>query len=294
MTEQPAPTPADLAQLIRQHLDTIATYWPDTATPMNHGHGTSGAGSPLPASTITLRADTTLTLAWWVHAALDQWPVTLAPTRQRQVPIPTLTHTTTWATIDEPGTLDCTDVPAMCAWLRQYAHILAGWDTYGTTLEAELQPLAAHTRAVSRPPRHDRLDLGPCPDCGHAILAKAPTWVRLPVPTSDPRLLAPWTPWQPRSDQPITCHGCHRKETLLGWHKAIVGAQRLLSADELVEQIHAHFGMRYSPVTVRVWQRRGLVESRGHAKDGRTLYDRVQVFAALMDRERLRGDQRGA
>ena len=114
-------------------------------------------------------------------------------------------------------------------------------------------------------------------------------WVRLPVPTSDPRVLAPWTQFQPSQDQLITCKGCGRRETLLGWREAIVGVQRMLTADQLVEVIHTELGMRYDPKTVKVWAHRGLIQSRGQSHDGRTLYDRVQVFAALMERETRRG-----
>lgn len=284
MTEQPAPAPADLATQIRDHLTTIRAAWADTAQPMNHGHG-NATGTPLPASTIALRADITLTLAYWVHALVDAHPVVLQ--RLEQVPVPTTDpgHTG-WTLITVTDTLDCRDVPDMCDLLDRETTRIAEQPDAAQMLVDELAPLADHARLVSRPPKRDRLDVGPCPTCGRALLVKAPKWVRLPVPTTDPDLLPPWTPWQPAQDQLLTCKGCGRRGTLLEWRAAMVGSERLLSADELVEEIHAWFGLRYSPVTIRVWARRGLIQCRGYMRDGRAVYDRVQVFAALMDRER--------
>lgn len=278
-----------LAETLRAQLDTIAATWDDTASPMNHGTG-AGSGAPaLPSSTIVLRADIVLTLAFWVHALVEAHPVVLQ--HLEQVPIPTTDPEALkpWAYIVTTGSIDCTDVLAMCDLLDSEAERIAEWEDYGQTLVDELEPLAQHARLVSRPPRRERLDVGPCPTCGRAVLAKAVHWHRLPIPTSDPDTLPPWSQWQPAQDQLITCKGCGRRETLLGWRAAIVGAERLLSADQLAEEIHTWFGIRTSPVTVRVWARRGLIQTRGYMRDGRAVYDRVQVFAALMNRESSRG-----
>ena len=280
------PEQQPLADVIRGHLDTIAGAWADTATPMNHGTG-SGSGTPaLPSSTIVLRADIVLTLAYWVHALVDTFPVVLQHLDYRPIPTSDPNTLKPWALVVLTDTIDCTDVLAMCDLLDAEAERIAEeWEDYGQTLADELEPLANQARLVARPPRRDRLDLGPCPTCARSVLAKAVRWTRLPIPTSDPNTLPPWSPWQPAQDQLITCKGCGRRETLLGWRAAIVGTQRLLSADELVEEIHMWFGERYSPVTIRVWARRGFIQSRGYMRDGRAVYDRVQVFAALMSRE---------
>jgi hypothetical protein len=264
--EQPT---EDLAATLHDQLTSLIGDWSATAEPMNHGDG-HGSGAPaLPSSTITLRADITLTLAYWVHAFLDAHPDAMDSVIG--------------------GTLDCTDVPAMADLLRDQRHVIAGWDEYGATLTAELQPLVDHARLVARPPRRDKTVIGPCPVCGFSVQAKGVRWVRLPIPTSNPSVLAPWTPWQPERDQVITCRGCQRTDTITGWRHAMLGTEELLSADELVEQIHAHFGLRYSPITIRVWARRGLIQPAGYRWDGRAVYDRVQVFAALTDRETRRG-----
>jgi hypothetical protein len=282
-----APTDLDLPTLIRTQLDTIATTWAATATPMQHGHGSS-SGRALPSSTITLRADITLTLAFWVHALVDEHPAAIQTLERVPVPTTSADPSDAWTTHLTTRTLDCTDIHAMTDLLHREAHRIATWGDYGYTLAAELQPLADHARLVAQPPRRDKLDLGPCPDCGRTVTAKAGRWVRLPIPTSNPDDLAPWTEYQPAHDQVITCRGCKRRETLTGWRDAIVRSQRGLSAEELVEEIHTWFGMRYSPITIRVWARRGFIRTKGYTRDGRAYYDRVQVFAALMDREATR------
>ncbi len=278
-----------IADQIVALLGDIAADWHDTADPMSHGTGHRSGAPALPSSTIVLRADIVLTLAFWVHALVDAHPVVLQ--HLEQVPIPTTDPDALkpWALVVVTDTVDLTDVLAMCDLLDQEADRIAEWDDYGQALVDELEPLAQQARLVSRPPRRDRMDVGPCPSCGRAVLVKAVRWHRLPVPTSDPDTLAPWTPWQPAQDQLITCKGCGRRETLLGWRAAIVGTQRLLSADELADEIHTWFGLRPSPVTIRVWARRGLIQTRGYMRDGRAVYDRVQVFAALMHRETRRG-----
>ena len=277
MSDTTEDQPVDLAGAIRQHLVIITEHWRHTDDPMQHGMGGT-SGRVLPASTVVLRADVTLTLAFWVHALVDEWPSvmqTLAADDDGKLRIVTTS-------------LDCTDVYAMAAMLDRERHRIAEWDTFGQTCADDLEPLAAQVRLVSKPPKRDRIAVGECP-CGRTVTAKAVRWVRLPVPTSDPRVLAPWTQFQPSQDQLITCKGCGRRETLLGWREAIVGVQRMLTADQLVEVIHTELGMRYDPKTVKVWAHRGLIQSRGQSHDGRTLYDRVQVFAALMERETRRG-----
>lgn len=287
MTIAPTDLDLDLPNLIRTQLDTIASTWAATATPMNHGHG-SGSGIALPSSTITLRADITLTLAFWVHALVDTYPAVLQTLEPVPVPTTSRDPDDAWTTRLTTDTIDCTDVHQMTWLLSREAHRIADWDDFGYTLATELKPLVDHARLVAQPPRRDKLELGPCPDCGRTITAKAVRWVRLPIPTNNPDELAPWTEYQPAHDQKVTCRGCRRQETIAGWRKAIVGVQRGLSAEELVEEIHTWFGMRYSPITIRVWARRGFIHTKGYTRDGRAYYDRVQVFAALMDREATR------
>lgn len=268
--------PQDLTNEIRDHLTTIIGAWSATAEPMTLGHGTSSSDPTLPSSTIVLRADITRTLAFWVHAMLDEWPAVLQH----------LERGADGNLVVVTGTLDCTDVPAMADLLRREAERLADWGEFSRTIAKDLAPLAKEASLVSQPPKRDRITLGDCPACGMSIRAVAVRWVRLPHPTTDPTAYPPWTPWQPRRDKPIECPGCKTTKTLTEWQAAIVGPQRLLSASELVELLHARLGMRVSTAAIRQWTRREVIAVKGYARDGRALFDRVQVLAALVERDR--------
>jgi len=280
-----------IATQIRTHLATISATWDATAEPMNSGHGGASGDPALPSSTIALRADITRTLAYWVHALIDERPSVIQ--HLEQIPQPTTdpaAHPPSRLVV-VTDTLDCTDVWAMADLLDREADWLAEWLgpqglSYGQTLADELQPLAHEAALVSRPPRRDKITLGPCPACGWVLRAIAVRWVRRPQPTTDPAAYPLWTPYGPERDAPIECRGCKTTKTLTEWQAAILGAERLLSAAQLVEHLHERLGMRVSPITLRVWATRGTIQTRGHARDGRALYDRVQVLAALMERER--------
>lgn len=144
---------------------------------------------------------------------------------------------------------------------------------------------SAAARLVSRPPKRDRITLGYC-TCGGQISARAVRWARDPHPTTNPAVYPLWSEYRPVHAQPIQCPSCRVTRTVPEWLTEIVGTERALPADELVDRIHADLGMRYSPKTVRVWANRGYIKARGYARDGRAVYDRVQVYAALIERTR--------
>ncbi len=268
---------ADITRDIRASLDKLVGAWADTDDPMNAGHGTSSSGAtPLPSSTIVLRADITLTLAYWVHALVDAFPVVLQHLETGDDG--KLTVVT--------ETLDCTDVPAMAELLRREVDRIAEHEETADRLAKELAPLANAASFVSRPPRKDRITLGHC-RCGGHITVRAVPWIRVPQPTTDPGAYPLWTDYQPEHEQAIRCPGCHASRTVPEWFAELVGPQRLVDAVELVELIHADLGMRYSTKTVRTWVNRGLIRSRGKNNLGHNVYDRTQVYAALIDRERM-------
>jgi hypothetical protein len=271
-------TETSLTATIRDHLATIRATWTATAEPMRAGRGRTSTNT-LPSSTIVLRADITLTLAYWVHALVDQWPVVLQH----------LTHDTAGRMIVTTDTIDCTDVTAMADLLDREADRIAEHDEPAQRLADELEPLARAARHVSQPPRRDKVTIGTC-RCGRDITTRAVPWIRTPNPTTDPTAYPPWSDWQPAWEQKITCPGCRSTRTLPEWLAEIVGPQRLLSAPELVELIHADLGMRYTPAAVRQWARRGMFATGGYRSDGRAVYDRVQVLASLVDRDRWRAD----
>lgn len=261
------PTTADIATGIRTTLATIRRHWPGTFDPP---HATGAGTSSVPASrlpgndtAISLRAETTNDLAFWVHAFLDD--ANLIPTRTIRVPVPTLTVTTTWTELREPATLDTTDVVAMCLILEQHAAWLSGWE-HGNRLWDELITLAREVRNLASPPRRETMPIGDC-DCGTPVRAKA----------HDPGN--------------IKCRGCGTTDTIDGWIIRIVGNEPLVTTSQLVPILHRRLGVVASRFTISRWIDRGIIHASGRDDHGRPLFDRKAVFAALTRWDARRAQQ---
>ena len=153
MTEQPL-SPADIATGVRSELATIRRFWQHTFDPPK----SSGAGSrdaptsrlPGNDTAISLRAEVTRDLAFWVHAFVDEHP----------------------DAIDEWGTIDALDVPRTCRFLAEQADQIGQWKS-GNRMWDELETLAREVRNVASPPRRDTLPIGECPECETMVRAKA-------------------------------------------------------------------------------------------------------------------------
>ena len=195
-------TPADTA---REHLDTIARGWRHVLDPIHTtGAGVSQGGirsateeereEPPDA-----RLDTPRTLAFWVHAALDEWPTILQTLQEDE-------HGNLQLVTTE--TIDCTDVPAMARLLHREVDRIIEWvepgHDYGHTFTTEVAALARAVKRVAWPPKGDRITVGECPTCGRRVRVKAPTWMHLPQPTTDPATYPEWA-WLPNNAKPITC-----------------------------------------------------------------------------------------
>lgn len=284
MTEIDADEAARIATEIREHLRTIRRHWAATADPMMLGDGGRSGGSRLPSSTIVLRADVVLSLAFWVHALLDEWPAVLDHLSEGEDG--TLT---TWT-----ETLDCTDVIAMAFLLDNEADRIAGWATFGPTCAEDLRPLAAAVRSVARPPLRDTVTIGDCPQCHEPVKVRLTS--RVPQPSTDPEHYAPWTTVPSGTLPPsVIRHTCGYALTLEQWHTKLIGTQRPLLAVDVVREVHKRLGLRYSPLTVRTWARRGLVGTRGQSHAGESLYDLHEVLRYLVRRDDTREQmQRGA
>lgn len=221
-------------------------------------------------------------LAFWVHAMVEEWPAVL----QHLEPAS-----------DRPGaklvvvtdTIDCTDVPAMAALLTGEADRLAEWEQpghhYGLTFVEDVEHLADAVNRATRLP-DDRMTIGHCPACDRRVRAKAPEWVYVPNPTTDPKAYPDWE-WRPAHDRTVTCR-CGISDTIEGWHRIMDGDTDPLTAAELVVAIHSAFGLRHDKAIIRQWARRGLINRVGSSPVGEATYDRVQVFAALVDRQKRR------
>lgn len=292
-------TPA-LTATVRKDLDTIRNGWRHVLDPIDAPTTTGSIGATVRAATeddVELppdaRFDTPLVLAFWVRAAIDEWPAilqTLQDDGRGGV------HLVTTETID------CTDVPAMAQLLHREAERIAGWVAadrdYGATFAAEVAKVARAVAKVAWPPKGDRIVIGECPDCGRRVRVKAPDWhrrpMRVPQPTTDARRYADWVwivpedaAWEADRDKPIACR-CGVEDNLDGWRERIAGPSPLLTADQVVVEVRQHLGLRYEPATVRQWHRRGLIKAEGYSAQGHALYDRTQVLAALLAREKKR------
>ena len=291
MTEQTADaTPADVA---REHLATIRKGWRHVLDPIETTTTSSGsrgdtirpatedeADEQLPPDA---RFDTPRVLAFWVHAALEQWPTilqTLQPGADGKLRLETT------------ETIDCGDLYAMVDLLDREAGRITGWvdgdRDFGATFVGDLTKLAKAVARVAWPPKGDRITIGDCPACGRRVRVKAPTWLLLPQPTTDPHAYAEWE-WMPDRAGDITCR-CGISDTLEGWHGRMVPFEERepMTADQLVVVIRQELGMKYEPAVLRQWSRRGMISTRGYSEKGHALYDRTQVLAALLDRERRR------
>ena len=284
----------------RKNLTTITNGWPKVLDPIdtpNTGGSIGPTQRPATEDDIELppdaRLDTPLTLELWVRATTKEWPATLQ-------------------TLEDDGnggvhlvttrTVDTSSVPAMADFLHREAGRIVGWVTdghdYGATFTADLAKLAKAVARVAWPPKGDRITIGECPECGRRLRVKAPAWhkrpVQVPQPTTDPRRYAlhVWVVpddavWEADRDTPIVCR-CGVEDDVEGWRRRITGDAPALTAVELVAEIRQHLGMRYEPVTVRQWARRGLIRTVSYSQAGHARYDRTQVFAALLDREKAR------
>lgn len=159
MTAQPQATPRDVADGIRRELATIRRHWPHTFDPPST---TTGGGSrdvpdsklPSNDTAISLRAEVTRDLAFWVDAFIRAHPDAHAELL------------TEWHTIDS------SDVDRTCRYLAHHATQLGAW-TSGPRLWAELETLAREVRQVAAPPVRDTMPIGECPECGTVVRAKA-------------------------------------------------------------------------------------------------------------------------
>jgi hypothetical protein len=290
-----------LADEARKHLDTIRKGWRHVLDPIDVTSGGSTRNTPRPATEDEAdeqlppdaRLDTPLVLAFWVHAALDEWPTILQTLEPDESGTMRLVTT---------QTIDCSDVLAMTDLLHREADRITSWaepgHDYGQTFVAELDKVARAVSRVAWPPKGDRICIGECPVCGSRIRVKAPTWHRRPLhvpqPTTDPKRYAEWTwivpdnaPWEADRQAPITCR-CGLEGSIEEWRERIAGPSPLLTAEQLVAEIGDQLGMRYQPASVRQWARRGLVATHGYSTQGHALYDRTQVLAALLAREKAR------
>ena len=146
--------PADIAAGITQALADIRRHWKGTENPPRRS--LSGGARSVPASrfptsvdAISVRAETTRDLAFWVHVIVDEHP----------------------ASLDEWDTIDCTDVHRMCRFLTEQASWASKWE-HGNRMWGELFERAQDVRNIAAPRVRDTMPIGEC-ECGSTVRAKA-------------------------------------------------------------------------------------------------------------------------
>ena len=271
-TNGEAMTEPEIATAIAERLRMIREHWWATSDPMRLGDGSGSGRNALPGSTIVLRADVTHTLAFWVHALVDEWPSVLQSIAGEPGALEVVTTT-----------IDCTDVVAMCELLERETERLAEWQ-YAESIAEELRPLALAVRHVAKPPRRESVTIGDCRSCGHPV--KVRVMQSVPVPTTDPAALSPWTSAPAAlALGSLVKHPCGLAMTIEQWHYELVGTRRLMRATDITKELHSRIGVRADPTAVRQWMRQGHVTHRGQANDGQVLYDLHEVLAYVVNRD---------
>lgn len=283
---------------IRKDLDTITRGWRHVLDPITSSSGivVRGAGPSEPVDDddqvpiLDPALDVPRMLAFWVRAAIDEWPALL--TAAERVIDTDESGAEIERIVVSRVTLDISNPVATARFLAGILDRFADWDDgrYLDAMAIDTRRCAASVASVAWPPRGDRVAIGECP-CGRPIrVSPTVTTELVPQPTTDPAAYPLWRS-VPTLDPLVRCHGCDRQERLSGWIRVLRGTERLLDAEAVVAEVHAALGMRYQPATVRQWARRGMISTRAYAADGRALYDRVDVLTALMVRESQRLSQ---
>jgi len=176
-----------------------------------------------------------------------------------------------WAkvVIDDRDITGCglrgTDVAGMVGFLTTHAAWLAEHEA-GDVAAEELEKSAHDLAVIAAPTVVDWTSLGKCPliverggeqvTCGGQVRA---------YPCGD-----------------AFCATCGTPGDLAWWEYTMFPeASRLVTAKQLIREIHQQRGRRVSVSTISTWLNRGLITSAGIDQEGRRLYDKGEVAAAL-------------
>lgn len=161
-----------------------------------------------------------------------------------------------------------TDAAKLCAFIATWAAHMSGQDD-GEDCAAELAQWARACHRIAHPSRRDWMPIGECPNtigvegvpvvCGYTVRV------------------------YPDHPGDIRCHGCGKEDTFDGWVLAMCGTEGLLTPEQLVGRLHQ---AGYAATVPQVWQwrKRGVIAPSGKDDQGRPLYDRIAVLAALRQR----------
>lgn len=239
---------ADIEHAIVVSCGTIVQHWHEDDVPATRGGSRPVLGPRvlIPASWLT-RASIRQDLAYWVHAALGDY-------------------------LAEPPdgvSIDLGDPVACARHLSAHARELSGWRWAGD-LVADLRRDAEALRQLTTAPEPGTW-LGDCPReildrdghttvCGGHIRAEAST-------------------------DTITCPRCRHTDSVVMWHRIIVGALEPMTDTALARYLR-RLGVRTTALGIRHRVARGsLPGAVGQTAGGRDLYDAAAAVAVLIARE---------
>lgn len=262
-----------LEQRITEALVTIRREWghmmPTGPAPIRYGvgraaqitaddHAETGADIDATTALVSLRREVVDTLNGWSRLVMDDRPVTKA--------LP-----------------DGMSALSMCAFLERHAQWASGHEA-AEDMAGEVSALARKVKAVTQPQRREWINLGSCP-----LEVEADTDEGLAMVTCNGQVRA----WPRETDDDgqvmARCRRCGIEAVTSWWESRMFDDAELkvmLTAEEVVTFVHRAYGKVIKSVTVRQWDKRGVIEPAGHDDKGRRLYAREALVWALDLKER--------
>lgn len=172
---------------------------------------------------------------------------------------------------------------SMCAFLERHAQWMSGHQA-AEDMADEVAGLAQGVTRFTQPQRREWINLGTCPleveadtDDGLAMVVCAGQVRAWPRETdADGQVMA-------------RCRRCGIEAVTSWWESRMFDDAELkvmLTAEEVVTFVHRAYGKVIKSVTVRQWDKRGVIEPAGHDDKGRRLYAREALVWALDLKER--------
>ena len=262
-----------LEQRITDALVTIRREWPAMMplgpAPIRFGvgrqaritaddHASTGADIDGGTVLVSLRRAATDTLNGWSRLVMEDRPVTTA--------LP-----------------DGRSAPSMCVFLERHAQWMSGHEA-AEDMADEVVTLAREIKAFTQPERREWINLGSCP-----LEVEAETDDGLAMVTCAGQVRA-WPRAEDRDGEVMArCRRCGIEAVTAWWESRMFDDAELkvlLTAEEVVAFVHRAYGKVIKAVTVRQWDKRGVIEPAGHDDKGRRLYAREALVWALDLQER--------
>lgn len=256
------PEAHDPADILRSHLRTIRDLWPEMLPTLKAAPISGGTSTGARTSTAgdddngthnrdVARLDIIVSARCDVLAVLKGWCRVIIEDWDVQKRTP-----------------NGGDMHSMVEFIDRWALTFSEHEAFEDALD-EIRDASRTVRQIARPPIRDSVWIGDCPvtigrdgdrvECGTAVRV--------------------------RSGEPIRCKGCDTEDTLDGWILRIVGHHEPVTTAQLIPLLKQRMGIHATPTQIRQWVHRGVIATTGTRDDGRSLFDRADVFARLAYRE---------